>query len=199
MNKALDNYVYKVGLLFAFTLCINFTKKIVCCALLFTCLIFILNCIAKCHGSKKATISMVFCTTTTLGLLYNKSYCIIAGKPISGLIVASLCAILIASYIGLKLFVKLEASYGFAVSNGMSLLIAALVDHLLMGIFFIGKLPMHKIWLIVYREAAYTYLFAVVVYLCSAAMLCAKPVCRKITKYLHLLACTRHKSKTPLA
>lgn len=175
MNKNLNNYGCKLGLLFAFTLCMNFTNKVVYCSLIFTFLTLILNCIAKCHGSKRATISIILCTSTSLALLYNKQY-YIAGKLISGLISASLCAILIASYIGLKLFLKLEARYGFAISNCISICISALVDHLIMGIFFTSIFPIHKVWLIIYKETAYTYLFTVVVYLCSVTVLYAKSV-----------------------
>lgn len=174
--KILNNYSCQLSVLFAFTWCMNFTTKIVYCALILTCLTAILNGIAKCHGNKKATISIILCTTVTLGLLYNKQYCIIAGKPIGGLITASLSAILIASYIGCKLFLKLETRYSFAASNFISSLTAGLVDHLIMGIFFTSKFPMHKVVLMCYKETAYTTLFACVVYLCSAAVLYAKQV-----------------------
>ncbi|MCT4697457.1 hypothetical protein NLX65_03830 [Candidatus Cardinium sp. TP] len=190
MNKILQNYFYKVSVLFAAILCINFTNRIVYCALLFTFLTLILNGIAKYHGSKKATLSIVLCTATTLGLLYNKQY-YMAGKPISGLIVASLCAILIASYIGLRLFIKLELRYGFALSNSISLAISALVDHLLMGLFFIRIWRMHKVWSVVYKETAYTYLFAVCIYLVSVAILYAKPVYSKTKQRLRWFSCSR--------
>ncbi|CAH2559649.1 Uncharacterised protein family UPF0758 [Cardinium endosymbiont of Oedothorax gibbosus] len=186
MNKNLNNYFYKLGLLFASTLCMNFTNKLVYCSLIFTFLMLILNCIAKCHGSKKATISIILCTSTSLALLCNKQY-YIAGKLIRGLIPASLCAILIASYIGFKLFLKLKARYGFTISNCISLYISALVDHLIMGIFFTRIFPIHKIWLMIYKETAYTCLFTVVVYLCSVTVLYAKPIYRKLKKHLHPL------------
>ncbi|WP_419241232.1 hypothetical protein [Cardinium endosymbiont of Nabis limbatus] len=182
MNKHLNNYIYKVVLLFAATLSINFTNKIVYCVLSFTVLMCTLNAIAKHHGSKKATISIVCCTTLTFGLLYNKPYCIIPGKPISGLILASLCAVLMASYIGFKLFLKLETRYGFVVSNCISLLIASLVDHLIMGIFFTNSFPMHRILLILFKETAYTYLFTSIIYLCSVAVSYAKPALMRLIK-----------------
>ncbi|TSJ80869.1 MAG: hypothetical protein NMK33_05520 [Candidatus Cardinium sp.] len=198
MNKTLNNYMYKVGLLFACTFCINLTNKIVYCALLFTFLTLVLNGIAKYHGHKKAAISIVLCTALSLGLFYNKQY-FIGGKPINGLILTSLCAILIASYIGLKLFLKLTARYGFAISNCISLCTASLVDHCIMGIFFTTKFPMDKVWVIVYKETGYTYLFGSLVYLSSLAVLYAKPIYIQIKKWLYLLVSVEQaKSKTPL-
>ncbi|MGI2257683.1 hypothetical protein ACRRVD_04110 [Candidatus Cardinium hertigii] len=184
MKKIVNNYSSQVGLLFASVLCMNFTSKIVYCALLFTFLTFILNRIANSHGHQKATISILLSTTTSLGLLYDKQYCI-AGKPIPGLIGTSLLAILVAGYIGFKIFLKLKARYSFIVSNFISLLIAAFVDHLIMGLFFTKKFPMHKVWLICYKETAYTTLFACVVSLCLAAILYVKVFYSKIkTLYL---------------
>ncbi|CDG49858.1 hypothetical protein [Cardinium endosymbiont of Bemisia tabaci] len=173
MKKVLNNYYSQVGLLFASVFCMNFTSKVVYCALLFTFLTFILNIIANHHGPRKATISILLSTITSLGLLYDKQYCI-AGKPIGGLIGTSLFAILVAGYIGFKLFLKLKATYSFVVSNFISLLIAAFVDHLIMGLFFTKVFPMHKVWLICYKETAYTALFVSVVCLCSAAILYVK-------------------------
>ncbi|WP_342265375.1 hypothetical protein [Cardinium endosymbiont of Philonthus spinipes] len=197
MYKNLNNYVYKLGLLFACTLSINFTNKIVYCALLFTALTVVLNSIAKWHGSKKAAISILLCSATSFAFLYDKQY-YISGKLIHGLILTSLCAILVASYIGLKLFLKLQTRYGFAASNCISLFISSLVDHLIMGLFFTRVFPIRKVWLIVYQETAYIYLFSAAIYLGSAIILYAKPAYIKVKKQLRLLCTIRSvKSKIP--
>ncbi|CCM10381.1 Putative uncharacterized protein [Cardinium endosymbiont cEper1 of Encarsia pergandiella] len=175
MKKILNNYYSQLALLFASVYSINFTSKVIYCALLFTFLTHILNVIANGHGHRKATISILFSTTTSLGLLYHKQYCI-SGKPIDGLITSSLFAILVAAYIGLKLFLKLKAKYSFLVSNFISLLIAAFVDHLIMGLFFSKEFPMGKVWLIFYKETTYTTLFACLICLCSALILYVKVV-----------------------
>ncbi|WP_243517103.1 MULTISPECIES: hypothetical protein [unclassified Candidatus Cardinium] len=198
MHKTLNNYFFKLGLLFAATYFMNFTNKIVYCALLLTILGTVLNGIAKCHGGQKATMSILFCTTISLVLLYNKPYCIIPGKPIRGLIIASLCAILIASYIGCKLFLKLNSHYRFAISNYISLLVFGLVDHLIMGLFFTKTFPLYKVWLIIYKETTYTYLFASIVYLCSIAVVYGQPLYLKLKQYRGLLRSVKQvKSKIP--
>lgn len=170
MKKILNNYYSQLALLFASVYSINYTSKVVYCALLFTFLTLILNGIANSYGHRKATISMLLSTTASLGLLYDKQYCI-AGKPIGGLIVTSLFAICIAAYIGVKLFLKLKAKYSFVVSSFISLLISAFVDHVIMGLFFTKEFPMGKVWLIFYKETIYTTLFACVIYLCLIAIL----------------------------
>ncbi|MGI2298571.1 hypothetical protein ACRRVB_02075 [Candidatus Cardinium hertigii] len=175
MKKILKNYYSQVGILFASVFCMNFTSKVVYCALLFTFLTFILNSIANGHGHRKATTSILLSTTTSFGLLYHKQYCI-AGKPIGGLIGTSLFAILVAGYIGFKLFLKLKARYSFVVSNFISLLLAALVDHLIMALFFIKEFPIDKVCLIFYKETTYTTFFTCVVCLCLAAILYVKVV-----------------------
>lgn len=173
MHKVFKNYPCQVSLLFVCTLCMNLTNKIVYCALIFTCLITILNSMAKCHGSKKSMVSIVLSSIMACGLLYNKPY-MIGGKPINGLIIASLSSILIASYMGHKLFLKLTAKYSFSLSNLISLWMAGLVDHLIMGIYFINIFPMHKVWLIFCKETGYTMLFGSVVYLCLVGATYAK-------------------------
>jgi len=184
MKKIVNNFYTKLALLFASVYAINFTSKVVYCALLFTFLTYILNVIANNHGYWKATISILLSTTTSLGLLYDKQYSI-AGKPIDGLVITSLFSILVAAYIGLKLFLKLKSRYSFPVSNFISLFIAGFVDHLIMGLFFTKEFPIGKIWLIFYKEITYTTLFACIIYLCSDAILYVKVFYSNI-KSLHI-------------
>ena len=197
MHKILNNYFYKLGLFFIAICSMNFTNKMVYCALIFTILTTILNGIAKCHGSKKATISILSCTSIALLLLYNKPY-FIAGKPINHLIPTSLGAILVASYIGYKIFLKLETRLGFPLSNCISLFIAALVDHLIMGLFFARLFPMRSVCSMFYKETVYTYLFGSLIYLLWLAFLYAKPIYRKLKAYLTLSSSRRlAEPKTP--
>ncbi|ROT47385.1 hypothetical protein EDM02_03040 [Candidatus Cardinium hertigii] len=157
-------YVIATSLLFAFTLSINFSIKIVYCALCSTFLALTVNCLSALWGSKKATLSVIGCVGITFCTLYDMQYHMY-GKPIQGLITISLLSICISSCMGLKIFLKLKTRYSFPVSNIISSCVYAFVDGFIMAIFFINKFPIHSVFAKFYQEIAYKGIFGLAVYL----------------------------------
>lgn len=185
--KSLYKYFFKIALLFAPIYCINCTNKIVYCSLYFTLSMLIANWITKTHSSKKALLAILWCTCISFALVYKQSYCIAAGKPISGLIAVSLSTISVAWYVGTRLFLKLEKQYGFVLANSISLCIAFLLDHFVMAIFFIRLFSIHKVALMLYKEVGYTFLFSFLIYLSILIALYIKYLYSKRLHYGQLL------------
>ena len=136
-----------------FTLLLNFCNKITCCAVVFTLLALTLNFIALFYGSKKAIIAILLCVSVSYIMLYNRSY-YMYGKAINGLIMISLVSILVSSCMGLMLFSKLCFTCSGPVGHSISLLMYAIVDGCIMGIFLINKWPTHKVYFIFLKEMA---------------------------------------------
>ena len=134
-------------------------------SLMFTFLALTLNTISAWHGTKKAINSIILSVIISFALMWNLKY-YINGELINGLVLASLLSVLVSSYVGLNLVSRLRIKYNSYVSNFISLLAYALVDGVVMSLFFINIFSLNRVVSIFTYEVAYKCIYAFIVCLC---------------------------------
>lgn len=172
MNEILNNlvksnkfYLSLTAMSLAFTLLLNFYNQISDCSLMFTFLALTLNTISAWHGTKKAINSIILSVIISFALMWNLKY-YINGELINGLVLASLLSVLVSSYVGLNLVSRLRIKYNSYVSNFISLLAYALVDGVVMSLFFINIFSLNRVVSIFTYEVAYKCIYAFIACIC---------------------------------
>ena len=137
MNKILDNklYIYSTLLLCGLTYLLNFCTAIYQCALVFTVIAITANALTYSYGKPRALKGVAVATLMSFMLLWKLPY-YIDGKIVNGLVFASLSSMMISMYWSTSVFQKLIAKFSFVTSNALSLVVAALMDGVVMGLFF---------------------------------------------------------------
>lgn len=162
-------YLSLTALSIIFTFLLNFYTKISECSLMFTFLACTLNGISLLYGTKRALKTIILSVSISFALLWNLKY-YIYGELINGLVFASLLSVIVSSYIGLNLFSRLKLKYNFYVSNFISLLLYAVVDGIVMSLFFINIFSVNRVFSIFSYEVAYKCVYALVACVCMIVL-----------------------------
>lgn len=139
---------------------LNCFNKIWQCAFIFTLLTLLINFITYQKGIKK-TISVIFLATIFAFVVsMNKTY-FIQGKPINGLFFASYFSVLVSLSMSSFFFMYLNKSkaLSFIVSSFLTVIFAAIIDGLFMGVFFSNLYPTLRVINIFTQEVAYKALY----------------------------------------
>lgn len=173
-------YDRRLALLFTLlctgTYLLNFFNKIVDCSLVFIGLAFTSNIIAALYGKRNATISLLLSVIISFGLLRNVEY-YIHGQAIPGVIVASLISVLFSVYLSTRLFLRLQSTYSLNESNAISLMLSAILDGIVMSVFFIRQFSLEQTRSIFAKEVLFKCLYSLVIY---AVMHYTLPFIKKI-------------------
>ena len=87
-------------------------------------------------------------------LLWNFDY-YIHGHILSGVVFASLVAVLLSLYCSTSIFLHLKSTYSFNNRNFISLMTCAIIDAIVMSGFFINKFPLDKVISIFSKEVLF--------------------------------------------
>jgi len=156
-------YFSSIGLLCSFTYLLNCCTAIYQCALIFTAIAITTNIITSIYGKSKALKGLVLSILVSFALLWKLPY-YIDGKLVNGLVFASFSSVMVSMYWLVSIFQMLRRKYNFVISNALSLGVAALIDGLIMGVFFIinNGFTYAKILNIFKRELFYKGLYGLV-------------------------------------
>ena len=142
-----------------FCLLLNYCNKISDCSLIFTCLAFLLNNISERYGKNKAIVSVIIAAVISFTFTYGMEYRI-HGELINGLVIGSLLSLLVSSYAGLSILSKLKDKYDYYVRNFISLVVYALIDGLVMALFFFNIYSTDRVFTIFYKEVGYKCMYS---------------------------------------
>lgn len=137
INKIIENRLY-IGsslLLCALTYLLNYCTAISECALVFTMITITVNLITFTCSKSKSLKGLAFAIVVSFTLLMQLPY-YIDGSIVNGLIFASLSSLMISLYWSTSALQKFSSKFSFVVSNTLSLIIAAIIDGILMSLFF---------------------------------------------------------------
>lgn len=138
-GNSISNIYLLTALLFTLILSINYLKKCIHCAAIFTGIAFIVNTLTHFQGYKKTMISLSVCIV--IGLIITSISChtpyYIEGKVIPWLRVSSLLSILLSSFFGARFFSQWITFDSFATANLLSLWIYDFIDSIVITIFLI--------------------------------------------------------------
>lgn len=166
MNKIQNNnlYICSISLLCALTHLLNHCTAIYQCALVFTLIAIATNALTSSYGKSKSLKGIATAIVISFILLRKLPY-YIDGKLVNGLVFASLSSLLVSIYWSTSVFHKLTPKYNFVISNAFSLAIAAVIDGIVMGSFFMvnNNFSYGKILDIFSRELSYKILYGFIV------------------------------------
>ena len=138
INKIIENRLY-IGsslLLCFLTYLLNYCTAIYQCALIFTIIAITINTTTAICGRFKSLIGLVIAIVISFVLLWKIPY-YIDGHIVNGLVFASFLSLMISLYWSTSALQKFSSKFSFVVSNALSLIIAALIDGLIMTLFFV--------------------------------------------------------------
>jgi hypothetical protein len=137
INKIMTNklYIASILLLCALTYLLNYCTTIYQCALIFTIIAITVNIMAAMAGRFKSLTGLVSAIIINFALLWKIPY-YIDGRLVNGLVVASFSSLIISLYFSVSAFARFYSRFGFVVTNGLALIIAAIIDGFVMGLFF---------------------------------------------------------------
>lgn len=163
INKIHTNKLNMLGLIIltTFTYLLNHCTKIYQCAFMFTCIILITNFVAFALDDRIKSLKLLGASTLISFILLFKMPYYIDGQIINGLVVASFCSLMTASYWSSLVFQNLRKKYFFLLANFISIMVAAIVDGFVMGLFFLinNKFPLLRIVDIFVKEISYKTIY----------------------------------------
>ena len=128
-------YIASTLLLLVLTYLLNQCKVIYECALVFTAIVITVNATTVLYGRFKGLIGLSFAAIISFALLWKLPY-YIDGSLVNGLVIASFLSLIISLYFSVSAFARFYSKFGFVVTNGLALIIAAIIDGFVMGLFF---------------------------------------------------------------
>ena len=165
INKGFNNklYISSVVLLCVLTYLLNCCTAIYQCALIFTTIAITTNVVTSIYDKSRALKGLAFSILVSFTLLWKLPY-YIDGKLVNDLVFASLSSVMVSMYWLTSILQILRRKYNFAISNALSLAVAALIDGLIMGVFFVinNGFTYERIIDIFKRELFYKSLYGVV-------------------------------------
>ena len=165
INKIFNNklYICSIGLLCVLTYLLNYCPAIYQCAAVFTVIVIIINASTSIYGRTKTIKGLAIALITSFALLWKLPY-YIDGKIINGLVLASFSSVMISLYLSTSVFQKLTSKFSFVKSNFFSLSVAAIIDGLVMGLFFIvnNNFSYLRVLDIFSRELSYKMMYGLV-------------------------------------
>lgn len=160
-NKKYSMALY-IALSFVLISCIyalNTIKQISLCAYMFTVITLVSNIIFNSYGIRKFLISIIIACLGASIIFWDIKYCL-HGKLINGLIGTSLVSVFISSVIGAVVLKFLPKNLTFKVRNLIAMISSATTDGIIMGIFFLTKYSVTRVFAIFHKELMYKILYA---------------------------------------
>lgn len=160
-NNAL--YIALTAALCVFTYLLNFCTAIYQCALVFSAIATMTNFSTTTFNKKKAISALSFAISLSLLAQWNQPY-YINGTLFKGLVFASLTSSMVAIYWSTNIFTKLQNRLGFAFANIIAISVAAVIDGIVMGSYFIvnNNFSYSRILEIFSKEVFFKILYTVI-------------------------------------
>ena len=138
INKITLNKLYIASplLLCILTYLLNYCTAIYGCALVFTIIVITVNATTVLYGRFKGLIGLSFVAIISFALLWKLPY-YIDGSLVNGLVIASFSSLIVSLYFSSSALTRFYSRFGFAITNALSLGIAAIIDGFIMGLFFV--------------------------------------------------------------
>lgn len=117
------------------TYLLNHCTAIYQCALVLTVITITANALTYSYGKSKALKGVAFVITISFVFAWKLPY-YVDGRIVNGLVFASLASVMISMYWSTSVFQRLTSKFSFVTSNALSLIVAAVIDGVVMGLFF---------------------------------------------------------------
>jgi hypothetical protein len=152
-----QTYLLLTGILFIAIRLLNFQPKLAICAFLYVLITSTLIIIVELNGRKKALYSI---------LLSMLGYVLMPGSAINMLIIASFASVLVSTYLGIHLFIRLRPILSLPLRALVTLVSSAIVDTVLVSSCLFSKFSLKKVLFIGLKDMSFKFTYSLIASLC---------------------------------
>ncbi len=145
---------YCLALFFCLTGLLNATNKLSLCSCVLVCTAALGNSMVHLYGCKKAMQYLLFSLVVHTILSWHTAYAI-KGVRFDYIIPISFLAVFVSLYAGMHAFVRLKSTHGFAIRNGIALLVTAILDSSIVMLYMASKCSANRIFALFLTDIAY--------------------------------------------
>lgn len=153
--------------LFSFALLLNFTNKLVVCSFIYVVIALIANVISEVYGQKKTMYSILISSIISTLMLWHTDY-YIHNIKFDIMLIGSFSSVVVSTYLGTSLFLKLKPTYNFQVRNLISLAACSIIDCSIMALVLSSKFSINKVAFIFSKDIVFKLSYSLVIGLCLA-------------------------------
>lgn len=151
--------------LFSFALLLNFTNKLVVCSFIYVVIALIANVITEVHGQKKTMYAILISSIISTFMLWHTDY-YIHNTKFDIMLIGSFSSVVVSTYLGTSLFLKLKPTYNFQVRNLISLAVCSIIDCSIMALVLSSKFSISKVAFIFSKDIVFKFSYSLVIGLC---------------------------------
>ena len=166
-NKVWHNNLYLLltAVMFIFTALLNVSNILTFCSFIYVLVVLTANLMSEIYGKKKTIQAVILCVVINVVLLWNSKY-YINNIDISIILFGSLLSVLLSTYCGVNVFLKLKPAYNLHIRSFISLILCSVIDCTIMAGFLLSKFPAYNVLFIFVQDIMFKFLYSLAISFC---------------------------------
>ena len=166
-NKVWHNNLYLLltAVMFIFTALLNVSNILTFCSFIYVLVVLTANLMSEIYGKKKTIQAVILCVVINVVLLWNSKY-YINNIDISIILFGSLLSVLLSTYCGVNVFLKLKPAYNLHIRSFISLILCSVIDCAIMAGFLLSKFPAYNVLFIFVQDIMFKFLYSLAISFC---------------------------------
>ena len=166
-NKVWHNNLYLLltAVMFIFTALLNVSNILTFCSFIYVLVVLTANLVSEIYGKKKTIQAVILCVVINVVLLWNSKY-YINNIDISIILFGSLLSVLLSTYCGVNVFLKLKPAYNLHIRSFISLILCSVIDCTIMAGFLLSKFPAYNVLFIFVQDIMFKFLYSLAISFC---------------------------------
>ena len=166
-NKVWHNNLYLLltAVMFIFTALLNVSNILTFCSFIYVLVVLTANLMSEIYGKKKTIQAVILCVVINVVLLWNSKY-YINNIDISIILFSSLLSVLLSTYCGVNVFLKLKPAYNLHIRSFISLILCSVIDCAIMAGFLLSKFPAYNVLFIFVQDIMFKFLYSLAISFC---------------------------------
>ena len=151
--------------MFIFTALLNVSNILTFCSFIYVLVVLTANLMSEIYGKKKTIQAVILCVVINVVLLWNSKY-YINNIDISIILFGSLLSVLLSTYCGVNVFLKLKPAYNLHIRSFISLILCSVIDCAIMAGFLLSKFPAYNVLFIFVQDIMFKFLYSLAISFC---------------------------------
>ena len=166
-NKVWHNNLYLLltAVMFIFTALLNVSNILTFCSFIYVLVVLTANLMSEIYGKKKTIQAVILCVVINVVLLWNSKY-YINNIDISIILFGSVLSVLLSTYCGVNVFLKLKPAYNLHIRSFISLILCSVIDCAIMAGFLLSKFPAYNVLFIFVQDIMFKFLYSLAISFC---------------------------------
>ena len=152
-------------ILLSFVVLLNFSNKLSICSFIYVVIALIANIMTEFYGQKKTMYAIAVSASISAALLWNTDY-YINNVKFDIMLFGSFLSVIISTYLGTSLSLRLKSVYNFQVRNLTSLVLCSIADCSVMACVLASKFSISKVSFIFSKDIVFKFSYSLVLSLC---------------------------------